>query len=81
MQLVMDILAALRMSDGPLDDDQLAEVLGADRGDVVRQCRRLAFQGIIIREQGRSGNIVNTLDRGSLGDGRLYFEDQVNISH
>ena len=77
----MDILAVLRMSDRPLDDDQLAELLGADRGDVVRHCRRLAFQGIIIREQDRTGNIFNTLDRGSsAGDGRLYFEDHVNLS-
>jgi predicted transcriptional regulator len=76
----MDILAALRTSNRPLDDDQLAEILGVDRREVVRHCRRLAFQGIIIREQGRNGNIVNVLDKGmSTGDGRLYFEDQVHI--
>jgi predicted transcriptional regulator len=77
----MDIVKALRLADRPLDDDQLAAVLGVDRRDVHRQCRRLAFQGIIIREQGPAGNIVNKLDRGaSAGDGRLYFEDRLSIS-
>ncbi len=75
----MDIISALRASDGPLDDDQLAAALGVDRREVHRQCRRLAFQGVIIRENGPNGNIVNHLDRGSVGDGRLYFEDQVSV--
>ncbi len=75
----MDIISALRASDGPLDDDQLAATLGVDRSEVHRQCRRLAFQGVIIRENGPNGQIVNHLDRGSAGDGRLYFEDQVSV--
>lgn len=75
----MDIISALRASEGPLDDDQLAAALGVDRSEVHRQCRRLAFQGVIIRENGPNGNIVNHLDQGSVGDGRLYFEDQVSV--
>jgi predicted transcriptional regulator len=61
-----------------MDDDELAAALGIDRQEVVRQCRRLAFQGIIIREEIGSGLIVNKLDGGGNdGDGRrLYFEDQ-----
>lgn len=75
----MDIISALRASDRPLDDNQLAAVLGVDPREVHRQCRRLAFQGIVIRENGPNGTIVNHLDRGSVGDGRLYFEDQVSV--
>ncbi len=75
----MDIITALRTSDRPLDDEQLAAVLGVDPREVHRQCRRLAFQGVIIRESGPNGKIVNHLDQGSAGDGRLYFEDQVSV--
>lgn len=75
----MDIITALRTSERPLDDNQLAAVLGVDPGDVHRQCRRLAFQGVIIRESRPDGSIVNHLDHGSAGDGRLYFEDQVSV--
>lgn len=77
----MDIISALRISDRPLDDDQLAAVVGADRREVHHQCRRLAFQGIIIREQVPGGTIVNRLDEPSgSADGRLYFEDKLSIS-
>lgn len=75
----MDIITALRTSDRPLDDEQLAAVLGVEPREVHRQCRRLAFQGVIIRESGPNGKIVNHLDQGSAGDGRLYFEDQVSV--
>ncbi len=77
----MDILGALRLHQRGLDDDELAAVLGVDRGEVLRRCRRLAFQGILIREEGADGRIVNKLDvAGPNGDGRLYFEDQIGIT-
>jgi predicted transcriptional regulator len=76
----MDILTALRLAERGMDDDELAAVLGVDRQEVVRHCRRLAFQGIVIREQMGDGSIVNKLDdTGKTGDGRLYFEDTIGI--
>ena len=78
----MDILTALQSNERGMDDDQLAALLGMDRREVFRRCRRLAFQGIVIREETLDGRIVNKLDRVSTsGDGRLYFEDQVSIHH
>jgi DNA-binding Lrp family transcriptional regulator len=76
----MDILTALRIAQRGMDDDELAEMLGIDRKEVLRRCRRLAFQGILIREEAAEGRIVNKLDGGSVGDGRLYFEDHVSIN-
>ena len=58
----MDILGALRAAERPLDDEQLAAVLGVDARQVVQRCRRLAFQGIVIRENGPGGTILNRLD-------------------
>ena len=58
----MDILGALRAANRPLSDDELAAVLGADRRQVMQRCKRLAFQGILIRESSPSGAIVNRLD-------------------
>jgi predicted transcriptional regulator len=76
----MDILTALRAAEKGMDDDQLAALLGLDRREVFRRCRRLAFQGILIREEAPDGRILNKVDRGgSAGDGRLYFEDQISI--
>ena len=63
-----------------MDDDELAAVLGTDRREVLRQCRRLAFQGLVIREETRDGRLINKLDGGSAADGRLYFEDQISIT-
>jgi predicted transcriptional regulator len=76
----MDILTVLRSSERGMDDDQLAAMLGIDRREVFRRCRRLAFQGIVIREETTDGRIINKLDGGMSGDGRLYFEDQISIS-
>lgn len=78
----MDIVSALRQSDRGMNDDELAAALGVDRQEVIRRCRRLAFQGLVIREEGSDGAIVNRLDSarpGSSGDGRLYFEDHISI--
>lgn len=76
----MDILTALRTAQRGMDDDELAGVLGIGRKEVLRRCRRLAFQGILIREEMADGRIVNKLDSGAAGDGRLYFEDQISIT-
>ena len=76
----MDIVSALRAANRGMDDDELASSLGIDRQEVVRQCRRLAFQGLVIREETASGSIVNKLDGGGTDDGRLYFEDQIGVS-
>ena len=63
-----------------MDDHELAEVLGLDSREVQRLCRRLAFQGILIREQSHDGRLINKVDGGStVGDGRLYYEDQITI--
>ena len=64
-----------------MDDDELAAALGIDRREVLRQCRRLAFQGIVIREATHDGRLINKLDGANGGDGRLYFEDQISIPH
>jgi predicted transcriptional regulator len=76
----VDILSALRAADRGMDDDELADVLGIDRQEVVRQCRRLAFQGIVIREEMDGERIVNKLDGGGNdgGDRRLYFDAEVD---
>jgi predicted transcriptional regulator len=76
----MDILTALRLAARGMDDDELSAVLDVERREVVRHCRRLAFQGVLIREQMSDGSIINKLDNsGPTGDGRLYFEDQLGI--
>lgn len=62
-----------------MDDDELANALGMDRREVLRQCRRLAFQGLVIREETRDGRLINKLDGGNVADGRLYYEDQISI--
>ena len=62
-----------------MDDDELANALGLDRREVLRQCRRLAFQGLVIREETRDGRLINKLDGGNVADGRLYYEDQISI--
>jgi DNA-binding GntR family transcriptional regulator len=57
----MDVLNTLRLAGRPLSDEELAGALGADRRAVVRECRRLAFAGAVIREEA-GGSIVNRLD-------------------
>jgi hypothetical protein len=56
------ILGALRASMVPLDDDQLAARLGASRRQTINQvCRHLQDQGILRRQAGPDGKIVNVL--------------------
>jgi predicted transcriptional regulator len=71
----MDILNTLRAAGGPLDDDQLAGVLGTDRRSVTRECRRLAFAGCLIREQSSQGGIVNRLDDFAFVPARRWTRD------
>lgn len=74
----IDILDPLRQNPRGMTDEELAAALGLELPEIVRRFRRLAFQGIVIREQGPDGQIVNKLDHGA-SDGRLYFEDQISI--
>ena len=60
----MDVLTALRNSDRPLADDELAEILGRDVRSVSQECRHLAFRGIVIREQHPKGMTVNKVYSG-----------------
>jgi predicted transcriptional regulator len=62
----MDVLTALRNSDRPLADDELAELLGRDQRVIGQECRRLAFRGLIIREQHPRGVTVNKIYSGDL---------------
>lgn len=56
------ILAALRLSSFPLDDDELAKKAGVQPRQTVNQiCRALALQGALQRYRGRDGKIVNEL--------------------
>jgi hypothetical protein len=45
----------------PLDDDDIADRLGMNRHHVNAVCRRLAGAGLIRREEGPSGKLVNSL--------------------
>lgn len=62
MKRPMDIINALRTAGRPLDDEELAAALGLDPAAVTRECKRMAFAGRLIREQGHGGAIVNRLD-------------------
>jgi predicted transcriptional regulator len=62
----MDVLTALRNSDRPLADDELAQILGRDQRSVSQECRHLAFRGIVIREQHPRGVTVNRVYFGEL---------------
>ncbi len=59
----VDVLTALRSSPHPLSDDELAEMLGKDRQVISRECRSLAFRGLVIREQLPAG-VVNKVTTG-----------------
>jgi hypothetical protein len=87
------ILAALRTSTVPLDDDQLAARLGASQRQTINQvCRRLATHGTLRRQTGPDGKIVNVLvgdppqslspesRRRSDSSGGLLAEDDVKAA-
>lgn len=54
---VLDVLAP----GTPLDDDQIARRLGIIRQQVNQACRRLEREGLLIREPGTQGKIVNRI--------------------
>lgn len=61
------ILEALRTARKPLDDDELARVLGVVRQQVNQAARILAERKQTIRYHGRSGKLVNAInDRAAL---------------
>ncbi|WOS62038.1 hypothetical protein [Sinorhizobium fredii] len=56
------IIELLRERAG-LDDDEIAKALGIEPRQTVNQiCRRLAASGVLRRERGNNGKIVNVLD-------------------
>lgn len=61
MALEEDVLGLLAQSDVPLDDDQIARRLGANRQYVNAVCRRLASSGRLVRKRGPGGKLVNFL--------------------
>ncbi len=54
------ITSELRGQSG-LDDDELAKRIGIIRQSVNQECRLLEMKGVLIREQGPRGKIVNRL--------------------
>jgi len=57
-ELIINLLA----QQPGLDDDQLARQLGIEPRQTVNQlCRRLEAQGLLVRERGPAGKIVNRL--------------------
>lgn len=62
MTLADDLLAAIR-ADGPLDDDELAALLGKRRQHVNQVARRLEAAGRISRLIGPQGKLVNAIER------------------
>jgi hypothetical protein len=59
------ILDTLSVQGVPLDDDDLGRRLGVARQAVNQTCRRLARLGLITREVGLDGKLVNRLDSGT----------------
>jgi biotin operon repressor len=55
------IVSKLRVEGTPLDDDDLAARLGVVRQAVNQACRRLAASGVLVREVGRDGKLINRL--------------------
>jgi hypothetical protein len=55
------ILALLGRVSIPLDDDDIGDRLGINRHYVNQVCRRLASEGVVRREEGPVGKILNVL--------------------
>src|SRR5687768_2403931 len=53
------ILGALEEAATPLDDNQIATRIGVVRQQVGDRCRHLVRSGLIVRERGVDGRIVN----------------------
>jgi hypothetical protein len=65
------VVAALRLSTSPLDDDQLSERAGVRPRQTVNQiCRDLELRKVLRRYVGRDGKLVNELiDSSAVGPG------------
>lgn len=59
MALEEDVLGLLAQEEVPLDDDQIAHRLGANRHYINAVCRRLAASHRIVRQRGTAGKLVN----------------------
>lgn len=63
MTLKERILALLAVE--TLDDDQLAARLGVVRQQVNQTCRAMEYDGVLMRDRGPSGKIVNRISEAS----------------
>lgn len=63
------ILMHLRGASRPLDDDELAALLGVRRQAINIRCRDLAAQGLLKRVTGVNGKLVNVLVGGGRPSG------------
>jgi hypothetical protein len=55
------IMALLHRDRQPLDDDQIARAVPMNRHYVKQICRQLAIEGVITRDRGTHGRLVNRL--------------------
>jgi hypothetical protein len=55
------VLDVLRRSDEPLNDDEIAAIVGANRHYVNTLCRDLAVTGVIVRSRGPAGKLANSM--------------------
>jgi len=62
------VLAMLSTATLPLDDDELSRLTGISPRQTINQvCRRLSAEGLVNREAGPDGRIVNTITRTASG--------------
>lgn len=62
------VMGVLRRGGSPLDDDEIAALVGMNRVYVNALCRALAKDGLIVRCRGPGGKFVNVIiaDRGAI---------------
>lgn len=58
------VLGIVRQSREPLDDDQLAAAAQMNRVYVNQLCRQLAAEGLVVRQRGGDGKLVNVATAG-----------------
>jgi hypothetical protein len=58
------VLGIVRHSREPLDDDQLAAAAQMNRVYVNQLCRQLAAEGLVVRQRGGDGKLVNVATAG-----------------
>ena len=61
MGLEEDVIGLLTQESSPLDDDEIAQRLGANRHYINAVCRRLAEGGRLVRQKGPSGKLTNAV--------------------